>query len=192
MINKGNRTRQFIIENAISVFSKKGYTAVTMKDICESCQMSRGGVYGHFSSTKEIFIAILDNDLKLNRAIVEESIQKKVPAIRILEAYFKQEIKIIFSEQRGLYFATHEFAFAEVDQRERMNQRLKESIHILMLILTYGQETQAFKKFDKFNKEVVATHIIYFMDSLKTSSSILTMPENEIMKQVGLLKELII
>ncbi len=189
MINKGNKTKQFIIENASEIFSKKGYIAVTMKDICESCQMSRGGVYGHFSSTKEIFMIMLDNDLKLNRSIVEENIQKKVPAVKIIDAYFQQEISAIFSEQRGLYFAVHEFAFAEVDQRDLMRQRLKASIDILVLIFTYGQETKAFKKFDK---EVVATHIIYFMDSLKTSASIFTMPKEEITKQIDLLRALII
>lgn len=188
MINKGNRTKQFIIDNASNIFSKKGYLAVTMKDICESCQMSRGGVYGHFSSTKEIFMVMLDNDLKVNRSIVEENIQKKVPAVKIIDVYFQQEVDTIFSEQRGLYFAIHEFAFTEVDQRDRMSQRLKASIDILILIFAYGQETQAFKQFDK---EVVATHIIYFMDSLKTSSSIFTMPKDEITKQIDLLKALI-
>ena len=189
MITKGHKTRQFITENSINLFSEKGYTAATMKDICERCQMSRGGIYRHFSSTKEIFIEILDADLKINRSVVEENIQKKVPAERIIDAYFRHEIESIFSDNNGLYFAIHEFAFAEPDQRESLNQRVKDSVNILKMILEHGQETQAFKMFDK---EAVATHIIYFMDSLKTSSSIVTISKEMLTKQINLLKELMI
>ncbi|OGO79343.1 MAG: transcriptional regulator [Clostridiales bacterium GWB2_37_7] len=189
MITKGNKTRQFIIENSINLFSEKGYTAVTMKDICEKCQMSRGGVYRYFSSTKEIFSEMLDADLELNRLVVEERIQEKVPAERIIDAYFRQEIESIYSNNNGLYFAIHEFAFAEPDQRESLNQRVNDSVNILETIFAYGQETHEFKMFDR---EAVAIHIIYFMDSLKTSSSILTMSKDMLTKQINLLKELII
>lgn len=189
MITKGYKTRQFIIENSINLFSEKGYTAATMKDVCERCQMSRGGVYRHFSSTKEIFIEMLEANLEINRSVVEENIQKKVPAERIIDVYFCQEVESILSDNNGLYFAIHEFAFAEPDQRESLNQRVKDSVNILKMILEHGQETKEFKKFDK---ETVAMHIIYFMDSLKTSSSIVTMSKDMLTKQINLLKELII
>ncbi len=57
-----------------------------------------------------------------------------------INGYFEQEIEAIFSDKNGLYFAIHEFAFAEQDQRDRLNQRIKASIDILMFIFTYGQE----------------------------------------------------
>ncbi|MDN5352044.1 MAG: hypothetical protein PWQ12_964 [Clostridiales bacterium] len=187
-MTKGLKTRQFIIENAVALFSKKGYVAVTMKDICESCQMSRGGVYRYFSSTKEIFIAMLETDLAVNQALTEESIRKGVPADRILTIYFEQEVALIHSENNGLYFAIHEFAFAEPDQRESLNKRVKAGIQLLQTILEYGQGTKAFKTFDA---EALATHIIYFMDSLKTSSPILDMSKETAEKQVDLLKSMI-
>lgn len=189
MVTKGYKTRQFIIENSIDLFSEKGYSSVTMKDICEKCQMSRGGVYRYFASTKSIFIEMLDVDLEISRSVVEENIQNKVPAERIIDAYFRQEIESVFANNNGLYFAIHEFAFTEADQRENLNQRIKDSVNILKMILVHGQENQEFKDFDS---EAIATHIIYFMDSLKTTSSILTMSKEMIVKQINLLKELII
>ena len=189
MKTKGYKTKRFIIETSINLFAEKGYTAVTMKDICEQSQMSRGGVYRYFSSTKDIFIEMLDTDLKINQSIVEENIKKKVPAERIIDAYLRQEIENILSDYNGLYFAIHEFAFAEPDQRENLNQRVKESINIIKKILEYGQDNKEFKAFDR---QVVATHIIYFIDSLKTSSSIVTMPKETLTKQMNLLKELIL
>lgn len=188
-MTKGDKTRQFIIETSIPLFSEKGYTAVSMKDICERCQMSRGGVYRHFSSTKEIFSELLRSDLELNKSIVEENIGKGISAVKILNAYFKQEIEAIYSENNGLFFAIHEFAFAESDQQSALNKHVEDSIGVLESLFRYGQSSGEFKSFDP---KVVATHVIYFMDSLKTSASILSLSHHSLEEQINLLKELII
>ena len=50
----GDRTvqkRKYIVEKAKSVFGKNGYRAVTMKDIVDVCEISRGGLYLYFAST---------------------------------------------------------------------------------------------------------------------------------------------
>lgn len=49
-----------ILEAARKVFVRKGYEAATMQDIVEESGLSRGGVYLYFSSTEEIFLALLD------------------------------------------------------------------------------------------------------------------------------------
>jgi AcrR family transcriptional regulator len=59
MAGKGDRTKDYIVKTAAELFSQKGYTAVTMKDLCEACDLSRGGLYRHFGSTKDIFIEVL-------------------------------------------------------------------------------------------------------------------------------------
>ncbi|MDK2866096.1 MAG: hypothetical protein PWP51_1584 [Clostridiales bacterium] len=188
MVTKGNQTKTRIVEAATSLFAEKGYVAVTMKDICERCQMSRGGVYRYFASTKEVFISMLDMDFENNLEIVTTCIQESIDADTILKAYFKQEIENIRSPQKGLYFAIHEFAFAEPDQRFKMNQRVHDGVRILLMIFEYGQKTGAFKDFDP---EAVAVHMIYFMDSLKTSSTILDISDEMLSKQMALLSNMV-
>ena len=53
MHTKRERTRKAIIDASYKLFVKGGFTSITMKDICEAVDMSRGGLYSHFSSTKE-------------------------------------------------------------------------------------------------------------------------------------------
>ena len=55
MSEKSDSKRKFIIEKATEVFASKGFRSVTMKDIVEACQISRGGLYLYYSSTEEIF-----------------------------------------------------------------------------------------------------------------------------------------
>ena len=51
--------KQFILEKAREVFVEKGFRSVTMKDIVDACEISRGGLYLYFSSPEEIFLEVL-------------------------------------------------------------------------------------------------------------------------------------
>lgn len=187
-MKKGNKTKELILHKAITLFAQKGYATVTMKDICDSTGLSRGGLYRHFSSTKDIFIEILNKDIQVNSIAVNEAIKNNIPSLNIFQYYLNQEKDSVFSPLRGFYFAIHEFAFLEHDQKAFFNQRVKNSCEILSRIFKYGQEKDELKKFDI---EVVSMHVLYFWDSIKTSSSILNITEQEIDKQIGYLKEMI-
>ncbi|KLU58712.1 putative HTH-type transcriptional regulator YfiR [Peptococcaceae bacterium CEB3] len=189
MSTKGTNTKQNIIGASMQLFAKKGYLAVTMKDICDRCGLSRGGLYRHFSSTKEIFIAMLDRDIDDDRNAVKRAISQRVPAKVIFEHYLAHERNAIFSDNRGLFLATHEFAFVEPEQRAYFDKRVELSVELLSTLLLYGQEAGEFKNFDV---SVVAMHIIYFFDGLKTSSSVLTITEEMVDQQLNIIKEMVI
>ena len=60
MNKRGQETREHIKKCACSLFAEKGFKQVTMKDICEVTQLSRGGLYCHYESTRQIFQEIID------------------------------------------------------------------------------------------------------------------------------------
>ena len=64
MGDKSTQKKQYIIEKAKEVFIKRGYKDVTMKDIVEACQISRGGLYLYFANTKELFEAVLEQQMQ--------------------------------------------------------------------------------------------------------------------------------
>jgi AcrR family transcriptional regulator len=160
-----------------------------MKDICEACSLSRGGVYRYFGSTKEVFIAMLESDIDEGRMAVKESLSKKTSPIVIFDYFLKREKDTIFSDYNGLYFAIHEFAFYEPDQRDYFEKRLAAAIDILSTIFRQGQTTGELKTFDV---ELIANHIIYFLDSLKTSSTIFSITEKMVDEQFDLLRGMVI
>jgi len=49
-----------ILAAALSCFSRKGYHQTTMDDIVEEAGLSKGGLYWHFGSKKELFLALFD------------------------------------------------------------------------------------------------------------------------------------
>lgn len=56
-MSKANRTRQQIVEKAASLFNKRGYAGTSMGDIIKATGLSKGGVYGNFSSKEDIAVA---------------------------------------------------------------------------------------------------------------------------------------
>lgn len=50
-----------IIESASILFLQKGYREVTIKDILERANVSRGGFYHHYQSKEEIFREIMED-----------------------------------------------------------------------------------------------------------------------------------
>ena len=59
MGEKSVQKKRYIVEKARDVFMEKGFKKVTMKDIVEACDISRGGLYLYFENTSQIFMEVL-------------------------------------------------------------------------------------------------------------------------------------
>ena len=70
MGEKSIQKKQYILKKAREVFVKRGYKDVTMKDIVEACEISRGGLYLYFESTRDIFLAVLNDTEEVNKEIL--------------------------------------------------------------------------------------------------------------------------
>ncbi len=187
--SKSQSTKNKIIDVSMSLFSDKGYQAVTMKDICEKSELSRGGVYRYFASTKEVFLAMLDREIDGATLDINKGIANKVSALKMFEVYLENEKNLIFSNLQGLFHATHEFAFVETEYRGYFDNRVSLSVELVKKILSYGQANGEFKSFDSL---VMATHIIYLFDGIKTSAAVLSITEEMVDSQLKLIREMII
>ena len=74
MGEKSLQKKQYILETARRVFVEKGYKNVTMKDIVEACDISRGGLYLYFNSTEELLLAVLEQEANETDDVFTESI----------------------------------------------------------------------------------------------------------------------
>lgn len=64
MASKGIRTRQLIIDKSLQLFSVKGYHNTSINNILEATHLTKGGLYGHFSSKEAIWYAVYDEAVK--------------------------------------------------------------------------------------------------------------------------------
>jgi AcrR family transcriptional regulator len=58
--SKGERTREHILNTALTLFAQKGYSGTTLRDIAKSADVSLGLAYRYFASKEEFVIALYD------------------------------------------------------------------------------------------------------------------------------------
>lgn len=189
MQKKSDVKKDMIKTAAKQLFSTKGYEGVTMKDVCEACQISRGGLYRYYDSPKEIMCEILTDDKTEMESMLEHAIDENVPAIQLLDYFLDMIRSDIQSKENRFSFVIHEFAFVEPTQSDYMEKRFESAIQILSLLLDYGKRTHEFKDFDT---RILATHITLFRDSIITSSASLKYADTLVDEQLNYIKELVI
>ena len=113
MSDKSVQKKKYILETARGVFAEKGYKSVTMKDIVDACDISRGGLYLYFSSTREIFLEVLKMEQEEADDVFEKSIAKEAGPADILALFLKEQKRELVSKKPGLNKASYEFFMDE-------------------------------------------------------------------------------
>ncbi|MFC8587308.1 ScbR family autoregulator-binding transcription factor [Streptomyces sp. NPDC057217] len=63
------RTRRIILETAAEMFDELGYDATTVGGLIERIQLTRGGLYFHFTSKEQLARAVLDEAVTAEGAV---------------------------------------------------------------------------------------------------------------------------
>lgn len=63
MQHRSEETRHRILEAATNLFSKSGYEATGVAEICQAAGVSKGAFYHHFPTKQAIFLALLNSYL---------------------------------------------------------------------------------------------------------------------------------
>ena len=113
MLTKGEATKKMIIDASAILFSKKGFKDVSMTDICDATNLSRGGLYRHFSSTSEIFTLLISTERSF-----DERIKANESALYILKSALDELEKEILDPERSLSLAIYEFA--SIDENKKL------------------------------------------------------------------------
>jgi AcrR family transcriptional regulator len=61
MQQRSEETRTHILEAANRLFSRTGYEATSVAEICQEAGVSKGALYHHFSTKQAVFLALLDS-----------------------------------------------------------------------------------------------------------------------------------
>lgn len=61
MQQRGEETRSHILEVASQLFSKNGYEATGVAEICQAAGISKGAFYHHFPTKQAVFLTLLES-----------------------------------------------------------------------------------------------------------------------------------
>lgn len=182
MLKKSERTKGEIISIAKKMFCEKGYSSITMSDLCEATALSRGGLYRYFSSTEEIFIAMLELDKDDWQAEMDKAMQKGVSAKQMMTYYLNQIRVGIVNGVGGLSLATYDFIRNKKSTNDFLDERYDVAIYMMKSLLQYGQQRGEFKLFDV---QTEAEHLVIFLEGLQTASAIIPFSDEVITRQLN-------
>lgn len=191
MGNKSIQKKNYIVEKAHQVFVKKGFRSVTMKDIVEACDISRGGLYLYFESTESIFKAVLEAESAKVDPGVAKKLSDKPTNNDILTLFFYEQKKAILEKRGSLLVAMYEYSFEQYEQKEKTllsNQR-DASVKFLSDLLRKGTEAG---EFSVESPELIASHIVYTLEGMKLISRTLPIQEEEVNNQLVLIMKSIL
>lgn len=150
MNKRGNETRRLILNNAYGLFAKKGFKEVTMKDICDCTGLSRGGLYRHYDSTKQIFAEILKELLQNQEDEFSEKINHHESAVSILESVLQRYQMEMLDSGNSLSIAIYEF-YSLPQEKSGSNALLHQyllSKEMWSRLIQYGMDRKEFRQVD--------------------------------------------
>ena len=150
MNKRGQETRRHIKKCACSLFAEKGFKEVTMKDICEATKLSRGGLYCHYESTRQIFQEIIDDMMNQQDNLIDLEIQQTQSAVTILDSILNKYESEMIDSQSSLsvaiyeYFSIHNIAC----QKNSLYEQYLISADTWKKLMQYGIDRKEFKEVD--------------------------------------------
>ena len=181
MGEKSLQKKQYILETAKKVFVEKGYKNVTMKDIVEACDISRGGLYLYFSSTEELLLAVLQQDAEELDDVFTESIEED-SAADILTLFLKEQKKELLRKRNNLTMAVYEYAFENREKKDQMLRRQFDAgVRVLEKLIESGI---ASGEFYCENPRGAANNIMYGLEGMIINSETMGITEAMVDEQL--------
>ncbi|MGX6979554.1 TetR/AcrR family transcriptional regulator [Vagococcus elongatus] len=182
--------RKMILEKSRKVFGQKGYSNVTMKDIVDACQISRGGLYLYFSSIEELFQEVVIDQSKKKFNIINQMVEENQPFDKILSLYLELQKNRLLNIDDVILVATYEYYRSHQTEEQIQFQHsyvsyLKE---IIYNVLALGVKQKAITN---QNIDEIADTFIFLLEGMSVFRTFNQLSEIQITQQLNLLETLL-
>ncbi|MBO5209838.1 MAG: TetR/AcrR family transcriptional regulator [Lachnospiraceae bacterium] len=182
MGEKSVQKKQYILEKARDVFMEKGFKSVTMKDIVEACEISRGGLYLYFGSTEEILLEVLKADADEDDDVFTNRITEDDTAADILTLFLKEQKKELLRKKNSLTVAIYEYFFIhKADKNNMLRKQFDSGVKVIEKLIGAGI---ASGEFYCENPKGAASNIMYVLEGLKINSQTMGITEEMVDEQL--------
>ncbi len=184
MGEKSAKKRQYILDKARGVFAEKGFKNVTMKDIVDACDISRGGLYLYFSSTEELFLEVLSNEVdEDDEEAVGAALAGDASAGDMLALFLKEQKKAILRKKNNLSVATYEYYSVNklAGQDNHLKKQFDTAVTIIEKLIENGVDSG---EFVCENPLGCARNLMYVVEGLKITSVTIGISEEAIDREL--------
>lgn len=188
MGTKGDLSRERILDCARALFSEKGYSSVTMQDLCAATGLSRGGLYRHYPSTEAIFVAIVEQEQADAHAALDRARAGGVAPRVMLDTFLRARLARLTAPGKHFDNAVSEFAANSAAGRSLLIRRAQDSVRIVAGMIRLGCAAGDFHCSDP---EATAAHIIWLLEGMAKHRALLPLSPADTAAQLRLLELLL-
>jgi TetR/AcrR family acrAB operon transcriptional repressor len=94
------KTRQDLLNAALSIFSRQGFEATRLEDIAEAAGVTRGAIYHHFGSKTELFMALIEEASSQGGQVVEQAIASGGTFLEITRRVLVRTMELLETNHR--------------------------------------------------------------------------------------------
>ena len=103
-----DKSKKIILDAALSLFVKNGYSQTSMDDIVNLSGLSKGAIYHHYRSKKVLFLSLIDYwETFYFKDILNKNISDCNPDDLLRE--ISQNVVIAFKSKKNVFLAELEF-----------------------------------------------------------------------------------
>ena len=183
MGEKSAQKKKYILDTARKVFVEKGFKSVTMKDIVEACEISRGGLYLYFESTDQILMEVLQMEADETDDVFTEQIAREDTAADILTHFLKEQKKELLQNKDNLTVAVYEYFFAHkpTDKNNMLRRQFDAGVKVIEKLIETGIDSG---EFYCENPKGAAANIMYVLEGLKINAQTFGITEKMVDEQL--------
>lgn len=159
---KAAERRVQLLEVARRVFGTSGFHAVSMEAVAKEAGVTKPILYDHFSSKKDLYLALIDADLAVLHDSVRQALDSPIGNRERIRASFEAYFDFVDEEADGFRLLMQETVGAERDFRERV-EKVREQIlsEVADLIVRESRGN-----LDRVHAETVAAALIGMVETV--------------------------
>ena len=138
-------TRERILEAGLELFSARGYTGTTVRELADACGLAPGAMYNHFESKEALLFAIVDRVHDEADAVLSETLRAggDDPGAQ-LEALASAFTAFHIARPRETRVANRDYIYLPPGERESVVRRRRRVRALFADVLREGEERGRF------------------------------------------------
>ena len=151
-MNKGERTKNYIIEQSSSLFNKNGYKSTSISEIMMATGLKKGGIYNHFENKDALAKASFSHSINVLKDKYIEAVRSKDTSSEQFDAFIAVFSSLLDNNLVvggcPIMNAAIEADDSKVDFEDSIKEGFTGLIKLIKGIIQYG------KNQNEINKEV--------------------------------------
>lgn len=132
------KTRQAVLEAALTLFSRDGYSLTTLSRIAREAGFSRGPIYWHFASKDDLYEAVLAYSQQPLEALVAECRAMSDTPTDAINHFIERWLSLLADDRR--YRQSFEILLNKTELTDAMSRTLKRERKLTRSIIALFRE----------------------------------------------------